>query len=91
MLTSLALEREHAFLVFCESGRGQCFHARQYVAENVVDSLTWDWLVVLFAVFFFPGSVLALGAGVAFGLYVGVLVVWVGAVLGQTLAFIIGR
>uniref|UniRef100_A0A7S0MSD9 VTT domain-containing protein n=1 Tax=Pyramimonas obovata TaxID=1411642 RepID=A0A7S0MSD9_9CHLO len=42
-------------------------------------------------VFFFPGSVLALGAGVAFGLYIGVLVVWIGAVIGQSLAFVIGR
>ena len=39
----------------------------------------------------FPGSVLALAAGAVFGLVLGSLLVWMGTVLGQTLAFIIGR
>lgn len=39
----------------------------------------------------FPGSILALAAGAVFGLVLGSLLVWIGTVLGQTLAFIIGR
>lgn len=39
----------------------------------------------------FPGSILALAAGAVFGLVLGSLLVWLGTVLGQTLAFIIGR
>lgn len=39
----------------------------------------------------FPGSILALAAGAVFGLVLGSLLVWLGTVLGQTLAFVIGR
>ena len=39
----------------------------------------------------FPGSLLSLAAGAIFGLPLGSLLVWLGTVLGQTLAFIIGR
>lgn len=39
----------------------------------------------------FPGSILALAAGAVFGLVLGSLLVWIGTVLGQTFAFIIGR
>ena len=38
-----------------------------------------------------PAALLSLGAGAAFGLWIGVLVVWCGAVLGQSVAFVISR
>eukprot|EP00208_Stichococcus_sp_RCC1054_P007620 CAMPEP_0206139724 /NCGR_PEP_ID=MMETSP1473-20131121/7032_1 /ASSEMBLY_ACC=CAM_ASM_001109 /TAXON_ID=1461547 /ORGANISM="Stichococcus sp, Strain RCC1054" /LENGTH=298 /DNA_ID=CAMNT_0053533613 /DNA_START=370 /DNA_END=1266 /DNA_ORIENTATION=- len=38
-----------------------------------------------------PGLVLSLGAGAVFGLQLGLLAVWAGATLGETLAFLLGR
>lgn len=42
-------------------------------------------------VLFIPGSVLTLAAGVIFGVAVGTLAAWSGALLGASLAFLIGR
>ncbi|GMH45416.1 hypothetical protein BSKO_13373 [Bryopsis sp. KO-2023] len=42
-------------------------------------------------VFFVPGAILALGGGFVFGLPVGLLAVWLGGTIGQTLAFLLGR
>ena len=43
------------------------------------------------AVLFLPGLLLSLGGGAIFGAALGCLIVWVGAVLGETLAFLFGR
>lgn len=43
------------------------------------------------AVFFLPGSVLTLGAGFLFGIKVGLLAAWVGAIMGACAAFVVGR
>lgn len=43
------------------------------------------------AVLFLPGLLLSLGGGAIFGAALGCLVVWAGAVLGETLAFLFGR
>ena len=48
-------------------------------------------LYVVAVTVLFPGSILALAAGAVCGLVLGSLLVWLGTVLGQTLAFIIGR
>jgi uncharacterized membrane protein YdjX (TVP38/TMEM64 family) len=48
-------------------------------------------LYVVAVTVLFPGSILALAAGAVFGLVLGSLLVWMGTVLGQTLAFMIGR
>jgi uncharacterized membrane protein YdjX (TVP38/TMEM64 family) len=45
----------------------------------------------LATVAFFPGSILTLGAGVVFGVVWGSLYVFVGATLGATAAFLVGR
>lgn len=45
----------------------------------------------LATVFFLPGSLLTLGAGFAYGVVKGTAVVWVGANIGATLAFLLGR
>jgi uncharacterized membrane protein YdjX (TVP38/TMEM64 family) len=42
-------------------------------------------------VIFVPGSLLTISAGLVFGLGLGTLVAWLGAVLGSTLAFLIAR
>ena len=38
-----------------------------------------------------PGSIITLGAGVVFGLGLGIIYVFIGATIGATLAFLIGR
>ncbi len=43
------------------------------------------------AVAFLPGSVLTLGGGVIFGVFLGSIFVFIGATLGATLAFLVGR
>ena len=42
-------------------------------------------------VLFVPGSLLTIAAGLIFGVFVGTLAAWSGAVLGASLAFLIGR
>ena len=48
-------------------------------------------IYVVATVAFLPGSVLTLGAGVLFGVVWGSIYVFVGATLGATLAFLVGR
>jgi uncharacterized membrane protein YdjX (TVP38/TMEM64 family) len=48
-------------------------------------------LYILACVLLLPGSILTLGAGAVFGLFQGVVVVSIGATLGATSAFLIGR
>ncbi|KAF6259541.1 snare associated Golgi protein-domain-containing protein [Scenedesmus sp. NREL 46B-D3] len=50
--------------------------------------------VLLFAaavVLLLPGMLLSIGAGAAFGFYVGWVVAWLGTILGQVGAFMLGR
>ena len=56
----------------------------------------WGYVVFILAyavatVFFFPGSLLTIGAGLAFGLWRGFAVVSTGATLGAALAFLVAR
>ena len=46
---------------------------------------------VLLVVLMFPGGVLCLAAGALFGLTRGCVLVWIGTVIGQTIAFVLGR
>eukprot|EP00210_Caulerpa_lentillifera_P007161 g6851.t1 len=46
---------------------------------------------VLATVLLIPGSLMSLGAGFVFGIFLGALAVWIGAVIGQTLGFLCGR
>jgi uncharacterized membrane protein YdjX (TVP38/TMEM64 family) len=48
-------------------------------------------IYVLATVMFIPGSLLTLGAGVLFGVALGSVYVFIGASVGATLAFLIGR
>ncbi|GMH41770.1 hypothetical protein BSKO_09680 [Bryopsis sp. KO-2023] len=48
-------------------------------------------LYVLAAVLFIPGLILSVGSGFVFGLPLGTLAVFVGATIGQTVAFLVGR
>ncbi|MGV0026950.1 TVP38/TMEM64 family protein [Phormidesmis priestleyi] len=76
----------------------------EFNIQNVLqDSLTWIQslgivgaivfigLYILATVLFIPGTILTLGAGVVFGVVSGSIYVFIGATLGGTAAFLIGR
>jgi uncharacterized membrane protein YdjX (TVP38/TMEM64 family) len=48
-------------------------------------------IYIIATVAFLPGSILTLGAGVIFGVILGSLYVFIGATLGATAAFLVGR
>nr|WP_081599433.1 TVP38/TMEM64 family protein [Prochlorothrix hollandica] len=56
-----------------------------------IGPLVFMALYVVATVAFLPGSILTLGAGVVFGVVGGALYVFVGATLGATAAFLVGR
>lgn len=48
-------------------------------------------LYIIATVAFLPGSILTLGGGVVFGVVLGSIYVFIGATIGATLAFLVGR
>jgi uncharacterized membrane protein YdjX (TVP38/TMEM64 family) len=58
---------------------------------GAIGVLVFIGVYALAAVLFVPGALLTIAAGLAFGLWKGVLVAWIGATLGATLAFLIAR
>ena len=58
---------------------------------GTVGAIAFILLYIIATVAFLPGSILTLGAGVVFGLFLGSLYVFVGATLGATAAFLVGR
>lgn len=48
-------------------------------------------IYIIATVAFLPGSILTLGAGVVFGIVQGSIYVFIGATIGATLAFLVGR
>ncbi len=66
------------------------------VLSWVADLGTWGPLIyiviyILACVFFIPGSILTLGAGVLFGVIKGSIIVSIASTLGATCAFLVGR
>lgn len=58
---------------------------------GAVGPLAFIALYIIITVAFVPGSIVTLGAGVLFGVVRGSLLVFVGAMLGATAAFLVGR
>ncbi|AVH72273.1 TVP38/TMEM64 family protein [Nostoc sp. 'Lobaria pulmonaria (5183) cyanobiont'] len=58
---------------------------------GTVGAIAFLALYIIATIAFFPGSILTLGAGVIFGVIWGSLYVFVGATLGATAAFLVGR
>ena len=56
-----------------------------------VGAIAFIIIYILATVAFFPGSILTLGAGVVFGLVLGSFYVFIGATIGATAAFLVGR
>lgn len=67
-------------------------HLLERIASlGAIAPLAFVVLYVLACVLLLPGSILTIGAGVLFGLVRGALWVWLGATLGATCAFLLGR
>jgi uncharacterized membrane protein YdjX (TVP38/TMEM64 family) len=58
---------------------------------GAVGPLVFIGLYILITIAFLPASIVTLGAGVVFGVIKGSLFVFIGAMLGATAAFLIGR
>jgi len=68
------------------------FHALTWVDSlGAVGAIAFIIIYILATVAFFPGSILTLGAGVVFGLVLGSFYVFIGATIGATVAFLVGR
>jgi uncharacterized membrane protein YdjX (TVP38/TMEM64 family) len=66
--------------------------ALEWVNElGAIGAIAFIGIYIAATVAFFPGSILTLGAGVLFGVGLGSLYVFLGATLGATAAFLVGR
>lgn len=67
-------------------------NALQWVNDlGAIAPIAFILIYIVATVAFFPGSVLTLGAGLLFGIIPGSLYVFMGATIGATLAFLVGR
>jgi uncharacterized membrane protein YdjX (TVP38/TMEM64 family) len=67
-------------------------HALQWIDSlGAVGAIAFIFLYIIATVAFLPGSILTLGAGVVFGVVLGSFYVFIGATLGSTAAFLVGR
>jgi uncharacterized membrane protein YdjX (TVP38/TMEM64 family) len=58
---------------------------------GAIGAIAFIGIYILATVAFLPGSILTLGAGVVFGVWLGAVYVFIGATLGATAAFLVGR
>ncbi|MDY6784678.1 MAG: TVP38/TMEM64 family protein [Cyanobacteriota bacterium] len=94
---ALAFAVEPAFAQDAVGGGG--FNPQQWLRNALqwIDSLgaagaiAFILLYIVATVAFLPGSILTLGAGVVFNIFLGSLYVFLGATLGATAAFLVGR
>ena len=72
--------------------QGWLRNALQWIDSlGAVGAIAFILLYIIATVAFLPGSILTLGAGVVFGLVLGSFYVFIGATLGATAAFLVGR
>jgi uncharacterized membrane protein YdjX (TVP38/TMEM64 family) len=69
-----------------------CDNALPWIESlGVTGAIAFMLIYLVATVAFFPGSVLTLGGGAIFGLFWGSVYVFIGATIGATLAFLVGR
>ncbi|MBD2076131.1 TVP38/TMEM64 family protein [Phormidium sp. FACHB-592] len=67
-------------------------HTLQWIEGlGLAGSAAFIALYIVAAVAFLPGSILTLGAGAVFGVWLGAIYVFIGATLGAIAAFLVGR
>ncbi|AFY57999.1 hypothetical protein Riv7116_5631 [Rivularia sp. PCC 7116] len=59
--------------------------------QGTVGGIAFMLLYIVATVAFLPGSILTLGAGVVFGVFLGSVYVFIGATIGAIAAFLVGR
>lgn len=75
------------------------FNAQQWLRDalqwinslGAVGAVAFTLLYIIATVAFLPGSILTLGAGIVFGIVLGSFYVFIGATIGATTAFLVGR
>ena len=105
-LAGLALLAVGVTLVFAnapalaqESANAQGFNPQQWLLNALewIDNLGPAGPIMFIVIYlvatvaFLPGSILTLGSGVLFGVFLGSFYVFIGATLGATAAFLVGR
>ncbi|NER99989.1 MAG: TVP38/TMEM64 family protein [Symploca sp. SIO1B1] len=105
-LVGLALLAVSLTLVFAnspalaqESANAQGFNPQQKLLDALqwIDNLGPTGPIMFMVIYlvatvaFLPGSILTLGSGVLFGVFLGSFYVFIGATLGATAAFLVGR
>ena len=58
---------------------------------GAIGAIAFIVIYIIATIAFFPGSILTLGAGVVFGVVLGSLYVFIGAIIGAIAAFLVGR
>jgi len=72
--------------------QGWLRNALQWIDSlGTVGAIAFILLYIVATVAFLPGSILTLGAGVVFGVFLGSFYVFIGATLGATATFLVGR
>jgi uncharacterized membrane protein YdjX (TVP38/TMEM64 family) len=67
-------------------------HALQWIESlGIVGGIAFIAIYIAATVAFLPGSILTLGAGVVFGVFLGAVYVFIGATIGAIAAFLVGR
>ncbi|MBD1888538.1 TVP38/TMEM64 family protein [Coleofasciculus sp. FACHB-SPT36] len=102
--SSSKIKRIFGFFLVAAMIAALIFAAKYFnVQEQLKSALAWIdslgfWAPVTFmviyilaTVLFIPGSILTLGAGVVFGIFLGSIYVFIGATLGAAAAFLVGR
>ena len=82
-----------------ESAHGVGFNPQEWLRDalhwidrlGAVGAIAFILLYIIAAVAFLPGSIVTLGAGFVFGVVLGSVYVFIGATLGATAAFLVGR
>lgn len=75
------------------------FHPQELLHHTLQLIQNWGWvgglafilLYIVATIFLVPGSILTLGAGLVFGVVWGSVYVLIGAIIGETVAFLLGR
>lgn len=69
-----------------------CDNALPWIQSlGIAGAIAFMAIYVIATVAFLPGSILTLSGGAIFGLFLGSIYVFVGATIGATLAFLVGR
>jgi len=58
---------------------------------GIIGGIAFIAIYIIATVAFLPGSILTLGAGVVFGVFLGAVYVFIGATIGAIAAFLVGR